>query len=57
MNISDDEILLDKLVDFIFKGIRDKHWLYWPPGPMVGQVFDKNRCKDELQRWLQSEGQ
>ena len=57
MTISDNDILLDKLVDFIFRGLRDKHWLYWPPGPMMGQVFDRTTCKNELRRWLESEGE
>lgn len=50
-----DDIFLDKLVDFIFRGLRDKNWLYWPPGPMTGQVFDKNRCKEEIRRFLEAQ--
>lgn len=56
IKISEDEIFLDKLTNFIFNGIRSKSWLYWPPGPMSSQVFDKDNCKNQLRRWLSSEG-
>lgn len=46
------KIDIDKLVDFIYQGIRNKNWLYWPPGPMVGQVFDKERCKKDIENFL-----
>lgn len=36
------------LVELIRHGIVNKAWLYWPPGPMIGQVFDKKRCEVEV---------
>lgn len=54
MDIRIDEIELDKLVDFVFRRLRDGSWLYWPPGPMTGQVFDKSKCKEELRRFLET---
>jgi hypothetical protein len=45
---------LNRLVDFIFKNLQSNRWLYWPPGPMMGQVFDRDACKRELQRFLES---
>lgn len=50
-----NEIVLDKLVQLVFNGIRDKRWLYWPPGPMTSQVFDRDSCKFDIRRFLESE--
>lgn len=47
-----DDIELAKLVDFIFKNISQGRWLYWPPGPMTHQVFDKEACKTEIRRFI-----
>ena len=54
--ISEDDIFLDKLSNFIFNSVRDKRWLYWPPGPMTSQVFDVKQCKEDLRRWISAEG-
>lgn len=49
-----NEIDLNKLVEFIYRSIRDGRWLYWPPGPMTNQVFDRNACREQLRRYLES---
>lgn len=48
-----DESEAAKLAQFIFNSVRDRRWLYWPPGPMVGQVFDVKRCQADLTRYLE----
>jgi hypothetical protein len=50
-----DDILLDKLVDLIYRRLRDGAWLYWPVGPMINQVFDKTQCKNELRRFIEAQ--
>jgi hypothetical protein len=44
-----------RLAEFVFQNIRSNQWLYWPPGPMAGQVFDKERAAKELDEWLTKE--
>lgn len=40
--------LKTQLADLVFERVRHKVWLYWPPGPMMGQVFDRDRCAKEI---------
>jgi len=49
-----NESELDRLVNLIYENIRRGRWLYWPPGPMTGQIFDKDMCKRELKEFLEA---
>ena len=40
------------LVQLIERRIRDKDWLYWPPGPMTGQVFDRKACEADVAKMI-----
>lgn len=44
-----------RLAEFVFEQTRSKRWLYWPPGPMTGQVFDTERAAKDLDDWLTKE--
>ena len=48
-----DEAEAAKLAQFILNCVRDRRWLYWPPGPMVSQVFDVKQCQKDLTRYLE----
>jgi hypothetical protein len=50
-----DDIQLDQLVWLIYNGLRDRRWLYLPPGPLAGQVFDKEACKQDIRRFLEAQ--
>ena len=47
-----NEELSKQLTIFIYDNIRVKRWLYYPPGPMMGQVFDKELCEKDCKRFL-----
>ncbi len=36
------------VVETIRRGIQGGSWVYWPPGPMLGQVFDRERCEKDI---------
>ena len=40
------------IVELIENRICNKAWLYWPPGPMLGQIFDKERCKADVEQLI-----
>lgn len=42
-----------KLAQFIFNNVRDRRWLYTPPGPLMGQIFDVKQCQTDLVRYLE----
>jgi hypothetical protein len=44
---------VETLVRFIAHNITNKSWIYWPPGPMVGQVFDTERCRKDCKDFLE----
>jgi hypothetical protein len=48
----DDIELERKIVRLISDGVMRKRWIYWPPGPMVGQVFDKEAVEREVSKLI-----
>ncbi len=44
--------LVGPIVELIEGRIRSKRWLYWPPGPMMGQVFDREACKADIEKLI-----
>jgi len=36
------------MTNLVERSLRSKRWLYWPPGPMVGQVFDRAICFEDI---------
>jgi hypothetical protein len=48
MTADEQRRVAQELVATIEHGIRSKRWLYWPPGPMLGQVFDRARCEEDV---------
>jgi len=48
--MTDEQI--KQLANFVYDSIRCKRWLYWPPGPMMGQVFDLENCKKDLKEFI-----
>lgn len=48
----EDDILVKKIVNLIKNGINNKRWLYWPPGPMVRQVFDSKTVEQEVTKLI-----
>lgn len=44
--------MAEPFVQLIERRICSKAWLYWPPGPMVGQVFDRDLCKRDVQKMV-----
>jgi hypothetical protein len=54
--VTDTEALtvVSTMVQLIERRIRDKAWLYWPPGPMMGQVFDRERCERDVRQLVQT---
>lgn len=53
--MTDPDRLLGRLVDLIYQGVSTKRWLYWPPGPMMGQVFDREQCRRDIWELLVKE--
>jgi hypothetical protein len=47
--------LAAKLVDLIANGVTRKRWIYWPPGPMLGQVFDREQCAKDVDELVTAE--
>ena len=47
-----DEELTKKLTKLIIESIQYKRWLYWPPGPMMGQVIDTKRIEADISRLI-----
>ena len=45
--------LTTDLVNMIFHGLTRNYWLYWPPGPMTGQVFDRKRCTVDVKELIE----
>lgn len=48
MTADEQRRVAQEIVATIERNIRAKRWLYWPPGPMVGQVFDRERCEEDI---------
>lgn len=43
------------LAEFVYRSVKYKRWLYWPPGPMVGQIFDTAACERDLAKWMEEQ--
>lgn len=48
MTADEQTRVAQELVATIERGVCSKRWLYWPPGPMLGQVFDRERCVEDV---------
>jgi len=46
--------LVKPIVTLISDRISRGQWLYWPPGPMYNQVFDKDRCEADIEKLITS---
>ncbi len=48
MTADEQKRVAQEIVATIERGLQSKRWLYWPPGPMVGQVFDREACEADI---------
>ncbi len=45
---------VEPIVQLIERRIRDRIWLYWPPGLMVNQVFNRERCTADIDQLIRT---
>lgn len=45
---------IEPIVQLIERRIRSRVWLYWPPGPMISQVFDREHCRADISQMIET---
>lgn len=48
MTAEEQRRVAQEIVSVIERGVTSKRWIYWPPGPMLGQVFDRKACEEDV---------
>lgn len=52
MDLNDQTI--NELSQLIYRRLQDRRWMYYPPGPMMGQVFSMETCKEDLIKFFKA---
>ena len=48
MTADEQRRVAQEIVATIERNLQSKRWLYWPPGPMIRQVFDREKCEEDI---------
>ena len=50
MNEGERKTIIDTMVQLVERRVRDRAWIYWPPGPMCGPLFNRERCYADVRQ-------